>query len=311
MPGTYPPPAPTLSGDLLTIHRLLQSPTQIRRRLQTIRDLRFVADQMLTQRYRSSGGAVLYEVSEGIFTDREVGPVAPGSEYPMANTDNGTAAMASVDNWGQATRLTDARIKRSRYAGQELDRTLRKLMNAVIRKVDRLAIAAVAANVTQTVAATAPWADLDDATILRDIERGKAVVTDLDFGYLPDSILMSTTRYADFISDDKINNLRRREDTTNPVYTGTIERIANLAVLTTAASNLPTDDVWILDSTQLGGMADETELDPGYSVGDLGVQVQSERVAKADRWDVWARRITVPVICEPGAAIRITETDGS
>jgi hypothetical protein len=34
-------------------------------------------------------------------------------------------------------------------------------------------------------------------------------------------------------------------------------------------------------------------------------------VAKRDGWDLWGRRITVPVVQEPGAAIRITDTDAS
>jgi hypothetical protein len=311
MPGTYPPAPGTLSGDLLTIHRLLQSPTQIRRRLRTLADLRFVADQLLTQRFRSSGGAVLYEVSEPVYNEREISAVTPGAEYPRDTTANGTAATAAVSKWGQAVRVTDEKIKRSVYMGEEVDRSLRKLLNTVIRKVDRLTIAAIAAAVTQTQTATAVWSDLTSATILRDIERAVGVVEDLDQGYKPDTILMSTGRYAEFASDDKINNLRRRETTENPVYTGEIEVIAGLTILKTSSGNLPTDDVWILDSKQLGGMADETEVDPGYTVAEMGVQVQTERIAKADAWDMWARRLTVPVVQEPGAAIRITSTAGS
>lgn len=311
MPGTYPPAPGTLSGDLLSIHRLLQSPTQIRRRLRTLADLRFIADQLLTQRFRSSGGAVLYEVSEPVYNTREVNAVSPGGEYPRDTTADGTAAMAAVSKWGQAVRVTDEKLKRSVYMGEEIDRSLRKLLNTVIRKVDRLTIAAIAAAVTQTQAATAVWSDLTNATILRDIERAVGVVEDLDQGYKPDTILMSTGRYAEFVSDDKINNLRRRETTENPVYSGEIEVIAGLTILKTSSGNLPTDDVWILDSKQLGGMADETEVDPGYTVAEMGVQVQTDRIKNVDAWDMWARRITVPVVQEPGAAIRITSTAGS
>jgi hypothetical protein len=64
--------------------------------------------------------------------------------------------------------------------------------------------------------------------------------------------------------------------------------------------------VWVIDSTQLGGMADEVDGAPGYTVSDMAVQIQTEREADRDAWDMWGRRKTVPVVQEPGAAIRIT-----
>ena len=310
MPVSYPPAPASLAGDLLTIHRLLQSPALIRRRLQTLSDMRFVADQILTQRFRTTGGAVLYEVSEPLFNEREIEAVAPGAEYPRDTPGTGEAATAAVSKWGQAVYLSDEAIKRNLYGGSEVDRALRKVVNTVIRKVDRVTIAAVASAVTQTQGASAGW-EGSSATMLRDIELAKAQVADLDMGYMTDTIMMSTQKYALLVSDDKIATLRRRETTDNPVYSGRIETIAGLTVVTTSAGNLPTDDVWILDSRQLGGMADETNVDPGYTVAEMGVQVQTERVAKRDGWDLWGRRITVPVVQEPGAAIRITDTDGS
>lgn len=303
-----PPAAPTLSGDLLTIHRLLQSPTQIQRRLQTIQDLRFVADKILTARYRSSGGAVLYEVSEPIFNTREVESVAPGAEYPKEVTPEGAAALAAVSKWGQATQLTDERIKRNARPGDELDRVLRKVVNTIIRKIDSITISAVASAVTATSAAVDNW-DVSTANILRDIEAAEAAIEDLDMGYNPDSILMSSTKYAFMASDEKVASLRRRETSDNPIYGGEIEMLGNLKVIKAPASRLPSNDVWVFDSTQLGGMADEAEVDPGYTVGEMAVQIQSERIARRDAWEVWGRRITVPVIQEPGAAVKITGTN--
>src|SRR5260370_25760734 len=106
MPGTYPAAPPTLSGDLETISRFLSSPTQIRRRLRDYTDLRFVADQILTQRFRTSGGAALYELSEPFVTDRAVEAVGAGAEYPYANMPTGTAGIAAVSQWGPKGPLT-------------------------------------------------------------------------------------------------------------------------------------------------------------------------------------------------------------
>src|SRR5260370_32657813 len=143
MPGTYPAAPPTLSGDLETISRFLSSPTQIRRRLRSYVDLRFVADQILTQRFRTSGGAALFELSEPFVTDRAVEAVGPGAEYPYANMPTGTAGIASVSKWGQKVPVTDAEIARNVYAGMTVRRSLPKTVNSIINQVDVIAISAV------------------------------------------------------------------------------------------------------------------------------------------------------------------------
>ncbi|NUW45549.1 phage major capsid protein [Nonomuraea rhodomycinica] len=308
MPGSYPAAPPTLSGDLLTIHRLLQSPTQIQRRLRTFTDLRFVSDQILTQRFRSNGGAVLYEVSEPILNARPVESVSPGSEYPLDVPLSGAAAIAAVQKWGQAIFMTDEEILRNVYAGNAVDRNLRKTVNSVIKQVDSVALSAIASAVTQTIAAVGAWSSA--TTILRDIEKAKAVIVDLNMGYMPDAILMSSNKYALMASDPTIANLRRRETTDNPVYTGKIDVLDDLTVIVAPLSSMPggSDDVWIFDTQQLGGMADEQDAAPGYTVSDMAIQVKSVREEDRDGWKLWGRRKTVPVIQEPSSGIKITGT---
>jgi hypothetical protein len=138
-----PPAPPTLSGDLLTIHRLLQSPTQVRRRLRTFTNLRFVSDRILTQRFRTSADAIAYEVSEPITNTRPPEAVAAGSEYPRDTPKPGTGALASVQKWRQAVSLTDEEIKRSVYGGDVVDQALRKVVNTVIKQVDAVTTSAI------------------------------------------------------------------------------------------------------------------------------------------------------------------------
>lgn len=304
---TYPPAAPTISGDLVTISRLLSNPTYLQRRLRTLAELRFIADQLLTQRFRSSGGAVLYEQSEPIANTRAIEAVGAGSEYPRDTPASGVAALAAVSKWGQAVQLTDESIKRSVYAGQEVNRALIKTANAVVTKVDRLATAAVASAVTATSAAAATW-DNASAALFRDVEKAGAKIVDVNQGFRPNAILMSTTKYAMLVTDPAIASLRRREASENPIYGGDIESLGKYRIIATAVSNLPSDDVWVYDADQLGGMADETEVDPGYATMENGLQFQTKRISERDAWDIWARRITVPVVREPSAAVKITGT---
>lgn len=306
MPGTYPAAPPTLSGDLLTISRFLNSPTQIRRRLRDFHDLRFVSDQILTQRFRSSGGAVLYEQSEPFVTDRAVTAVAPGTEYPKASNPTGTGGLAAVSKWGQASDLTDEEVKRNVYAGSVVDRTLRKVVNSVIKQVDSVTLAAVASSVTATRAASTAWSTIATANPFYDVQNAVADILALNLGYVPDTILMGDLKYAQFSANTVVTNMLKREDSSNPIYTGVIDVIAGLKVV--RSPNLPTADVWVIDSTQLGGMADEQDNAPGYAVSDLAVETKAVRVDLADKWTIQGRRLTVPVVQETGAGIRITGT---
>jgi hypothetical protein len=301
---TYPAAAPTLSGDLLTISRFLQNPTNIRRRLRDFRDLRFVSDQILTARFRSSGGAVLYEQSEPFVTDRTVEPVNPGGEYPFAETPTGTAALAAVVKWGQKVRITEEEVERETVPSV-LDRKLRKLVNSIIKQVDGVTMAALESAVTQNTAATTAWGTIATATPFYDIQKAKAQIRKLNMGYKPDTIVMDDDRYAALTNNQIVSGLLKRETSDNPIYTGEIEKIAGLTIVVTP--NLPvTSTVYVVDSTQIGGMADEGASLPGYNVSDMAVFTKVIEQAEIDAVDIQGRRKTVPVIQEPGAAWRIT-----
>jgi hypothetical protein len=75
-----------------------------------------------------------------------------------------------------------------------------------------------------------------------------------------------------------------------------------------ASPNIPTaNTALVLDSQQLGGMADEDLGGPGYaSAGGVGVQVKTMRKDDTDEWRIRCRRVTVPIVLEPGAAWKIT-----
>jgi len=115
---------------------------------------------------------------------------------------------------------------------------------------------------------------------------------------------VNDTQYAYMLTDVGISNLLRRETTDNPVYSGQLRKLGDLNLI--ISPNLPATTAYMLDSTQLGGMADETDGAPGYSVSDLAVQIKSIRKDEQDAWDLQGRRKTVPVVQEPGAAVKLT-----
>jgi hypothetical protein len=304
MPGTYPAAAPTLSGDALTISRFLQNPAAIQRRLRDYRDLRFVSDQILTQRFRSNGGAVLYEQTEPFITDRTPESVGAGSQYPMANMATGTAAIAAIQKWGQKVRITDEEIARNTYGGAAVDRAMRKVINSIIKQVDAIAMSAIQSALADTGTAGI-WDHATPATRqpLLDILLAVQRIEDRNLGYRPDTLVVSPKAYTYLMLNADIAGLRQREVTDNPVYTGEIERVAGLTVLKSPAL---TTTALVLDSSAVGGMADETDGSTGYALADLGVQIKSIRKDDLDAWDLQARRKTVPVVQESGAGEEIT-----
>lgn len=305
MPYAFPASTPTLSGDLLTISRFLSDPTRLQRQLRSYKDLRFVSDQLLTQRFRSQGGAILYDQSEPFITDRTVEAVSAGAEYPYANLATGTAAIAAISKWGQKVLLTDEAILRSALPGPALDRSLIKVVNSIIKQVDAVAMSAIGTAITATAAAAVAWDTVATAKPLTDILLAIQAIEDLNQGFTPDTLVVSPKAFTYLMVNDTVLQARKRETADNPVYTGQIDTIAGLKVLKTP--NLPVATTAIvLDSTQLGGMADEMDGAPGYAIADLAVQVKSIRKESQDAWDLQGRRKTVPVVQEPGAGYEIT-----
>lgn len=305
MPHTYPPAAPTLSGDTLTISRFLNSPAAVSRRLRTLAENRFIGDVLLSGRYQVSGGSILYETSESIFTSKAPEVVNPGAEYPRTTATPGTAQLASVSKWGQDVPITDEHI--GRYGRRAVDVALIKITNQIVKQVDTLCLSAISAAVTQTAAATVAWSTVATADPLLDLMKAKAAVTANDQGYDPDIAVMSDLTYAYLLANQKIIAGLTREQDSSITRQGDVLSIAGLRIL--ATNNLPVAaTVFVLDSSMLGGIGYERIPSPEYN-GDpaTGMESWSRRDPAAnDMWIVRGRRPVVPVVQEPNAAYKIT-----
>ncbi|MCW2898485.1 MAG: hypothetical protein JWO67_750 [Streptosporangiaceae bacterium] len=305
MAYTYPAPAPTLSGDVETISRFLNSPTLIARRLRTLAEQRYIADTLLTGRFSVEGGAVLYETGETIFTADSPRAVAPGGEYPMTTAPTGVASIAKTVKWGQDTEITDESIKRQRM--QPVNKAMIKLVNQNVKFIDSVALSAIASAVTATAAAAATWSTATAKQILTDVATARASILALNQGYDPDTVVLDDTTWAyAFAAFTSGGFLPRETDGQNPLITGSFPVIDGMRFL--ATPNLPTaGTVLVVDSSMLGGMADEDLGGPGYTnAGGIGVQAKTIRDDDEDVWRLRMRRVTVPIVVEPAAGRKIT-----
>lgn len=290
MPITYPPAAPTISGDVLTINRFLQSPVYLQRALRTLAMNRFIADSLLQGRPGVSGGALLFEQSETIFADRIPEAIEPGAEYPLSTISTGVGILAAVTKWGLDTIVTDEAIMRMGF--NPVDRALTKLVNSIVKQVDTVAMTAIRTAAVTTAAAAGTWDT--STTLVREITSAVATIRALNQGYDPDTLVVSDARGGFLTGNDKLLGLLPRESRDTPIFSGYLTRILNLDVLVTP--NLPVaTEAWILDRKVLGGMAEEIPLTS-----------KSIREDTLDRWRLRAKRVVVPFIQEPGAIVRIT-----
>jgi hypothetical protein len=306
-----------LSGDILTISRFLNSPALVQRRLRTIAEARFLSDAILTGRYETSGGALLYEQTESIYTSKAPEAVNAGAEYPRSPAAPGPAALAAVTKWGQDVPVTDEHIHR--YGRRAVDVAMLKITNYLVKMVDLTAMTLIGAAVPagNQITQTASWGTPASSNILLDLMTAKAKVESYDQGYSCDTIVTTDLGVARIVADRNIiAGLSREAGGGNGTITaqGTIQQIAGMRLL--ATNNIPglsSFYAFVLDSTMLGGLAYERLESPEYS-GDPanGVESWTRRDPAAnDQWLIRGRRPVVPVIQEPNAIAAISGTTGN
>ncbi|PPG30065.1 hypothetical protein C5B97_11810 [Pseudoclavibacter sp. RFBB5] len=300
---TYPVPALLGTEDLSAeqIHQLLGSQAAIARRVRTLAAQKFISDALLTGRYRSVGGAVLYENGDPVFSDDDPESIAPGGEYPRSQTNVGDLSAARVDKWGRDTPITDESIKRRGI--DVLNKSLVQVVNRMVKFVDSAALGVIASKVTSTLAASAAWTSVD--AIVLDIELAKAAAEEDGEGRSLDTIVLTPTAYAKVMSQFLKAGLLPRE-AANPLITGAWPTVLDMTWL--RSPNVPTAAPLLVDTAELGGMADEDLGGPGYSKAFAGIETKSIRKEETDSYLLRARRVTVPVVTDPGAGRVITGT---
>ena len=306
MPLTYPPSGPTYSGDVLTIHRMLKEPALIARRLAELLKQRYIADFILSGRFVAEGGAVTYESGEPIGTGEAPRIVAPGSEYPLVSLGGGVVSTATVDNWGQDTLVTDASIKRLKM--NPVNRSLSRLAAQNVMTVDSAAMSLVGSAVTQAVPASALWANASAEQILGDVLKARQVVTGLQLGYDPDAVALDDLTYISVLTKFTAAGILSDSQKRAALEDAAVPEVAGMKWVQTPNGLAST--ALVVDTEQLGGMADEDQQAPGYvrsrEPGTAPVEVKSIREDAEDRYRVRARRVTKPVVTDSGAACKIT-----
>lgn len=306
MPVNYPPGAPSLSGDVLSINRFLKDTPWVLRALRDIGDESFVADKLLTAQFFTESGSIAYEQNESIYADRAPKAVPPGGEYPITPISTGPGSTANVVKWGNDALITDEAISRQKFP--VVARAFRKLMNSHVQTIDGVALSAITSAVTQNTDAIASWKASDgSAKILRDLMRAATSIIKLKQGYMPNAVFVEPDVFANVVSNDDLLKLLPREYPgvqATPVRDGlnsTLMRQIGGFTFITSPNAPSTGKALMVDTSVFGGFADERLNSPEYVQAENGLQVLSIRDKDTDGWRIRARRVTVPVVLEPTA----------
>jgi hypothetical protein len=306
MANLFPPAANTISGDNITASRFANSTPLLARALQDLAQQRYVGSLLLPNRVVTTSGSINYEeVGEGITAADAPVQVAPGAEYQLTQTANGTAATAAVAKYGEDTIITDEAI--SRYNFGALSKSLMKINNSMRILIDAAVCAAIAAAATYTTGAGAVW-NTGTPKILLDILKAQSAMRALNLGYEADTLLIPDAVWPFLATDAALAAAMAREDKSNPVYTGRFPVLAGLEIIPVPAANLPggaATAAFLLDRGQAGFILTEN-LGGGYqSAGDL-TEMKSYREEGSDGVRVRVRSVFKPVITDVGAIYKIT-----
>lgn len=299
--ATYGSPT-SLSGNNVTVDWMMNNPRFIDRTLRTLAQQRLIGDRLLAGRVDLTGsGVAVFGVSEAIMATRDPEVVSPLSEYPLSDDSPGVPSKVETAKNGLGTEVPDEFVKRNRT--DVVGRKLIKLANRIAFNFDASVLSAIGSAVTQTQAAAAAW-NTANADMLLDTLLAGATVDGLNQGYEIDTIVAKPAPWARLVAATKILNATPREGANNAVLTGRMVQFAGLNII--KSTNLPAGvDVMVLDSTQLGSIAFE-DLGGEFTGAPGDVQTHTGRLPGRDGYLIRARKVAVPMIQEPGAAVKVT-----
>lgn len=300
---TYPTP-PTLAGDVISSQWLMNNPAVFYRTLRTIVQQRLIGGRVLSGRRDLTGsGVAVFGVAESLFPRKAAQRVAPGAPYPLTVSDDGTPAVAIIDKNGIGEAIPQELI--ARRQDDVVAKKILKLANQIIFGFDGMVLSAVGSAVTQTQAASAGWSTAGADPFLDTLLSG-AKVDELNQGYVVDVILARPMNFARLIASAKVLGALPREADTSAILKGNIVEFAGLTIVKT--TNLPVGvDVMVLDSLQLGSIGYERIGGEGWTGDPLDVETKVMPMqGSADGFEIYARKLAVPMVQEPGAAVKVT-----
>lgn len=323
---TYPPaPAQVIGGTALEIQLALKSPSIVTRRMYNIVNERFLSDFLLTGRPIATGGSLLIDNADEIYyTDDDPEAIAPGAEFPLTTSTDGTFQIVRTTKWGLDDPVTDEAI--SRRLIDPVNKAFTKVGNTMIRYVDGIALAVIASRITSvpgnSYPASGSWGgdgtvDGDHAAgahIIRDVLGAQAEMAEAWVGwtYDYDTVVLKPTQHAKVMATFINSGILPRESNNGANLASGVVNVLGLNWAT--STHVPFTDPFFVDRAQLGGIGVENIESPGYASrqpipGGIPIEAKAIREEKTEGWTIRGRRVEVPYVLDAKAGFRITGTE--
>lgn len=292
---TYPPQGPTVNGHQITVDWALKNPTFINKAVSLAVQGKFISDYIF-RAGDAAAGAVVYErtlgPNEKYPAKGDVQIVEPGDEFPLVDVGEISKETAIVDKFGAAALVTYEQVRRNQK--DKITEAIVKISNAILRKTDSRAMAALANDPDKlTVGAAAPWGTGTPdpfADIVGAVGLGEGQELDYNF----DTVLINPTDAAKLLKNRDIRDQLPRESTVaNPLLSGRLEGLAGLNWIQT--NRKAAGSLYILQRNITGVHAEE-----------LATYTRNIDEPINERWRVQGARVSVPIITDPKSLIELT-----
>ena len=303
----YPIPGSQLTNvTVAQAQAFLKSPTLIARRFSEIlADHNFLAHYLLRGKYKMVGGAIAYVPDEATSSGDTAETVAPGGEYPLTALPADAAILVAALKKGLASEIADETV--GRLAMDPIERAIQMLAFDLISQFDSAAIGAIQSAVGTSITGAA-WTN--GTQLVTDVEKAKATLKARKKGYRATSVVLTDLQWA-AVAPVLLPLLPREAG--NPIVAGQIPNILDVDWVT--SSDLPAGWVpLVADADNLGGIGHEDIPSPEYIAlssiaAKNGSNVEVARFReKNDATRIQVRKADVPVVANPGAAIKIQGT---
>lgn len=253
---------------------------------------RFIADRLFAPGPTATGGAVIYDqVTAGdFFLARDVERIMPGQEYPILTDTAPTPKVAAVDKWGGQVFITDE--QRDRNQVDVFQRETRKLANTVVRKVDTVALAVLAAAPVNTFSGS-DWTAATGATMIANLIDAAALINDPDMGYVADLVILNPIQFNELLKNQAFRDAMQAQSPDSILRDGVVGDFLGMSF---ARSNRVTAGTgFVAASGMVGAISNEVPL--------TTVVYREEGI---DSTFIKSSRRLVPYVTSPRAATAIS-----
>lgn len=293
---TYPPGnGVVVNGMTVTVDWALKNPTFIERAVTANLRGRFISDYIF-RAGNAAGGSVVYErvlgPSEKYPIKGDVQIIEPGDEFPLVEFGEIARQSALVDKYGAAVEITYEAIRRNRV--DRIPDAIEKIANAILRKTDTRAMAALAADPDKLTAPAALAWGAEGADPFSDLITVIGEVEGQELDYTVDTVIINPADAAKLIKNRDIRDqLPREAAASNPLLTGRLSGLAGLEFVQT--NRKAAGSAYFLSRQSVGVHANE-----------LDTYVNRIHQEENERWRIQGARVSVPVITDPKAMFELT-----